>query len=279
MTDIPGSTPVGNPPAIVENPGSQPWYATIENPEVRGFAELKKWDSPAAAIESYRNLEGKLGAPPERLLKLPEKGDDPAWQDIYSKVGLGRPEKPEDYGIAVPEGIPPEYAQHMSKIAHDAGVPKKMLDALVKANAEFATAEEARIQAQEKVASDQAIAGLKSTWGGLYDQNVELARRSAAEMGVTVGLDTNKLQAIEGAIGTADFLRLFAAVGSKNHQEGRVLEGSSNPTFGPMSPEAATAKFNLLIQNPEWSKKAMTPGTAEHAERIMLSNIRAGAKV
>lgn len=277
MTDVQGSAPAGNP-AITETPGSQPWYASIENPDLKGFAELKKWDSPAAAIESYKNLEQKLGAPPERLLKLPEKGDDPAWQDIYSKVGLGRPEKPEDYGIQVPEGIPPEYAQQMSKVAHELGIPKKMLDGLVKANAEFAAAEEARIQAQEKVQAEQAIAGLKNAWGGTYEQNVELARRSAAELGSTVGLNTEKLQAIEGAIGTADFLKLFAAVGSKNHQEARVLEGNQTNQFGPMSPEAATAKFNMLIQNSDWAKKAMTPGTAEHAERIHLSNLRAGVR-
>lgn len=278
MTDNTGSVDTtGNPAAVTATPGTEPWYAAIENPELKGYAELKGFKDPSAVLDSYRNLETKLGAPPDRLLRLPEKPDAPEWQDIYNKVGLGRPGKAEDYGIQVPEGIDPSYATKMAQVAFETGVPKRHLDALIKANADFANAEETRIQEMERVAGEQAITGLKQSWGGLYDQNVELARRSAAEMGTTVGLDAEKLQAIEGALGTADFLKLFAAVGSKNNQEARVLDGVTQTGFS-MSPEAAAAKMNSLMQDGPWYEKWKAGGAQERAEFTKLSHIKAGYK-
>src|SRR5690349_8033208 len=103
----PGSTPGGDG----GNPGGDAkWYSGFESPELRGFVETKGWKDPGAAVESYRQLEKTIGVPAERLLKLPDKADAPEWKEIRAKVGVGAPEKPEDYGIPVPEGIDPGYA-------------------------------------------------------------------------------------------------------------------------------------------------------------------------
>lgn len=278
MSDNNGSVDTGNPATIVPPANDAPWYASIENPDLKGFAELKGFKDPAAVLDSYRNLETKLGAPPDRLVKLPEKPDDPAWSEVFSKVGLGRPAEAKEYGLQVPEGVDPGYARAMEQAAFDAGVPKKHLAALVEANAKFAAAEDARVKALEEVKSAQDIAALKQSWGGLYEQNVELGRRAAAEMAAAVGLEAPELSEIEGAIGTAKFLKLFAAVGSKNNQEAAFREGGPGNTSFGMSPEAANVRFNELMLNPEWVKKALTPGTAENAEKTKLSHIKAGYK-
>src|SRR4051812_22872278 len=104
MTDTTGSANAGNPDANASGTvdatttaattttttaaANAPWYGGVADAELRGFAELKGWKSPDDALVSYRNLEKLQGVPPERLLKLPEKADDPAWSEIHGKLGF-----------------------------------------------------------------------------------------------------------------------------------------------------------------------------------------------
>src|ERR1041385_7113969 len=80
----------GNPPPAGGAGGTPPpanWYSSITDAEDRGFIENKKYPDLAHMVKAHRSLESHLGAPKERLITLPEKADDPKWNEIYGKLG------------------------------------------------------------------------------------------------------------------------------------------------------------------------------------------------
>lgn len=229
----------------------QPWYSGFEDPVLRGKVELKGWKDPKAAIESYFALESHVGVPPDRLIKLPEKADDPGWVDIKKRLGMSAPDKPEDYGLTAAEGGDPEFAKTMAGVFHKAGLTKDQSAILQADWNKTITDIDARQAAANKVKGEAELATLRNEWGGAYDASVEAARRAATEVGPLAGMTAEDLSALEGAVGTAKFLKMFAAVGSKNNTEadfhGAADAGGAK---GFMSPDVARARIETLKADP-----------------------------
>lgn len=256
--------------------GDQPWFAKFENADLRGYAELKQWKDESAVVESYRNLEKHMGAPAERLLKLPEKPDDPGWKAIHDKLGFGVPDSVDGYNLEVPEGAGPEFATKAKEWALKNGIPPRMMEGLSKDWNQFmidaSKAEVEAIKAQETA----DLTSLRQTWGQQYDSSVELARREAAEQAKISGLDADGLNKIEAAVGTAAFLKLFASIGSKTQGEAHVHGDSGTGTFR-MSPEAAQAKINQLKGDATFFARFQKGEAQALQEWQTLNRIAAGA--
>ena len=57
MNDVVVDTPV-TPEVTTETAApTESWYGGFENESLRGIPEIKGWDSPETAVESYHNLE------------------------------------------------------------------------------------------------------------------------------------------------------------------------------------------------------------------------------
>lgn len=259
------------------NPNAQTWYSGIENPDVRGFIETKGWKDPGAVVESYRQLETTIGVPADRIIKLPAKPEDPGWKEARARVGFSVPDKAEDYGLPVPEGIDPGYAAKVSAKALELGIPKQMLVGLAEwQNNEMA----AMIQADQLAAQQQSEADmttLRAEWGEQFDNSSELARRAVKEFGGFAKLDESSLNAMEGAMGTASFLKMWAAIGSKMG-EGKFVDAGDHSTNAAMSPDGAQARINQLMGDKAWFERWNAGGAAERAEWDRLNRIAAGAK-
>lgn len=232
-----------------------PWFAGFEDPVLRGKAEANGWKSPEDAVKNYANLEKHLGVPADRLLKLPEAADAPEWKEIRTKLGWpAAPEKAEDYGITAPEGMDPTFATEVSKVMHKLGLTKEQASGLVQWNSEFG-AQLGEKETQRLAAEDQlGLAELRTKWGQQYDGSVALARRAGQELSAVAGLTPEQLSAMEGAVGTAAFLRLFAAAGSQNNKEAAFhgSEGAGSSTGTMMSPDVAKAEIERLKGDPEF---------------------------
>lgn len=275
MTDTNGSADAGNPGGQTAPPEqNQPWYSSIDNPDLRGFAELKKWENPGAVIESYRNLESHIGVPADRLLKLPDKADAPEWKAIHEKLGFAAPEKADDYTIHVPEGASPDFANQAKTWAHKHGIPARMMEGLsqdwntwVQGQME---AETQSIQAQEQADLQQ----LQRDWGSQYAGSVELARRAARDS----GFDEGTLSKFEASVGTAAFMRFWAKQGSMTHAEAGA-HGTENPgrTGFALSPEAAQAKIDQLKGDKDFFKRYSAGDVGAVNEWQTLNKIAAGA--
>jgi hypothetical protein len=269
---------IETPPAPVAGQGAAAagaptaWHGT----DYAALVQTKGWKSPDDALKSYAELETFRGAPAERLLKLPEKPDDPAWADVRKRVGWSAPEKPEDYGIAVPDGFPAEYAQTIAATAHKLGVPKDTLLALAAENDKFVQAQLQQQDAQLKerlTAADQAFAKEN---GAKHAEVSELVQRTLAKSGLTPEAVSavEETLALQGDGSAVLAFRKFLATAAQAGRESPIhTDGAGG---GAMSAEQAKQALATKRQNVEWVSKALTRGTTEAEENIRLNIIATG---
>lgn len=250
------------PAAPAPTGGEQPWYSTIQDESIRGYAELKGWKDPSAAIDSYRNLEKLRGVPEHELLRMPKEGDQDAWGQFYSR--LGRPETPDAYELPVPDGDDGAFAGEAAKWMHEAGLSKSQAHKLAEMNNQFITAQVTQYEANLAAQQDREMGELKTEWGSAYDQNVEIARRGAKQFGMAEKMLDN----IEEAIGTKAMLSLFHNIGSKigEHQ---FKTGEGDGGF-ILSPAAAKERIAQLNGDREWANKYLSGGQKEKSEMERL---------
>lgn len=253
------------------------WYSNVQDADLRGFAELKGWDSPDKALNSYRNLEKFQGLPPERLAKIPEQADAAGWAEFNKRFGWSAPEKAEDYGLKAPEGMPSELLGPLAEKLLGRKVPAEMAKGIVDdyyaIMAESMKGEDTRL--------DQANANetvqLKSEWGANYDQLAQLADRAQTEFGKKAGISDDHMALMREAMGPRAFNKLWAEIGSAVGEAKFVEGGSVAPTA--MTPEAAQARLNQLGQDREWFKRYEAGGIPERQEFSRLMAIKANAAI
>ncbi len=240
------------------------WTVSL-NDDLKGYVQNKGFKDPASALESYRNLEKLMGAPKERLLKLPEKAEDPAWSEIWGK--LGRPEKPEEYNIPMPEGGgDKEFAEWAKGTFHKLGISKAQAETLVKEWNGFSGN-------QSKAAQDAATAknvsddkALKAEWGQAYEQHTNLAKRAVKEFGV----DGETIDKLEKALGFAGVMKHFHSVGSKLG-EAAYVSGNSGGGFGNvLAPAAARNQIETLRGDPDFVRRYTSGDPAAKAKMDQL---------
>src|SRR6185312_6464277 len=165
--------------------------------ETRTWVEAKGFKDPANLSESARNLE-KLTGDLNSIVRLP-KADaadyDAQMAQVYAK--LGRPEKPADYKLPVPQGADPKFAEEAAGWFHEAGLNPKQANALAaKWEAKFQASTKAQ---QDKDAARDAtqMAELKTEWGQNYDANAALVEKAAQGF----GMNRDQLLALRQAMG------------------------------------------------------------------------------
>lgn len=273
MTENNGSATGGQPGAAgAGGTGGGEWYAGISDEGLRGYVQTKGFKDPGALAESYRNLEKLQGVPQERLLRLPDKSDAPEWGDVWAK--LGRPEDPKGYELK--HDGDPAFADRMAAKMHQLGIPKSAAQGL---NAEWNAyvAEIIEADTNAKKAADVAdMDKLKGEWGQTFDANVEAGRRAGREF----GLNEEQFAQISGALGSAQTLKLFQAIGSKlGEAKGFDPAGGGQGSSGfSQSPEQARARIGELQRDKDWVQRYLNGGSAEKDEMQRLQRTAAGSQ-
>lgn len=236
------------------------------------FADLvtaKGWKGPDDVLKSYAELEKFRGAPPDRLIRLPEKPDDPAWTEIRSRVGLRGPDRPEDYELAAMDGLPKELADRFAKKAHELGVPKEMLRALAAEN--DAITREYMQQQDGLVRSriEDLEREMSQVHGQRYAEVNELAVRELQRLGIEPAVveEIETTLAARSPAALRAVRQLLIDVGMAR-REAPFHEGATLRM--PVTGESAAARLKSLQQDPEWVAKALTRGTPQAEERIAL---------
>lgn len=226
-----------------------------------GFVQNKGFKGPADTVSAYRNLEKLMGAPAERLIKLPE-GDDPAqWRGVYERLGAGK--TVEDYKLPVPQGDNGEFAKTAANWFHEAGVPVKTAQKLAENwNKHVADLTTAQGKAQaEKDAAEATV--LRGEYGPKYDEMTQRVDRAAA----TFGMSTDELLALKATLGPAKAMKFMDRIGSKLGVDDTLIGAEKGAGFGASSPEAARSRIAELRADKAWVAK-YTSGDAE-AKREM----------
>lgn len=268
-----GTTPPGDttttPPV-----GGTPWFGADHAPLV----QTKGWKAPDDVIKSYGDLEKFVGAPADRLIKLPEKADAPEWGDIRARVGWKAPEKPEDYGIKTPDGQPPEYAQAITTAAHKLGVPKDTLLALAAENDKYVQGEMARREALYTQRAAATETEIKAKLGDKYVENTELVQRELTRL----GLDADAVASIEAAAAmhgdgkALTALRMLLAEHANSRKEQTLHQGGGGSGSNPAT---AKATLDAKMADAAWSAQALRRGTPEAIERMQLIAAASGTQM
>lgn len=246
----------------------QDWTASF-NDDVRGMVQTKGWKSPADAINSYANLERLLGADKAgRGIVIP-KDDAPGeeWGQFYGK--LGRPEKPEDYKIAVPDGDTGEFASAAASKFHELGISAKQAKGLEEFWGEFGSSAMQASEAKFEQQSAVDLQDLKKEWGQAFDAKAELARRARMESGLT----EDEGKAIERALGLKKAAEVFSFLGKQfGESEAKGMDGARSVGFGA-TPADAKARIAALSNDKEWTAKYLSGNVDAKAEFERLHRI------
>lgn len=256
---------------------NQPWFSGYDD-DSKGFVTAKGWDkldagaALAQAVKGYRGAESMLGVPADQVLKLPGANAKPEdWRPIWAK--LGAPEKPDDYGLPVPDGADPTFAKTAAAWFHEHGVPKAAAVAIAsKWNEHIAGSEAAQLDAWNK-RFDEEMNALKSDWkGDDFAKNSDLAKRVMKHTGWT----SEQLTAMERALGPRAFLQGFAKFGGMVGEHRFV--GDAGSTQFAQSPEAAKARIDALMKDGAWQEARGKGDADKQAEWTKLHEIAYGTE-
>lgn len=163
---------------IIEDIGS---WDQVKGQIPEDLQEEKMWanvkDVPGL-LKSYAHAQKSMGG----AVKVPaDDADETEWNEFYEKIG--RPETPDGYDIEWPErenvDWDPDLQQQFGKLAHDIGLNKKQVKALVA----FEDGRIGEIADTGSKAIKAAEDHLKDEWGGNFTRNVAYAQRAVGHIG------------------------------------------------------------------------------------------------
>jgi hypothetical protein len=170
---------------------------------------------------------------------------------FYTK--LGRPEKPEEYGYKLPEGLTEDRLDKARidawrKEFHDAGIPKASAERFLNKFLadEFGTVQ-SREQAKAKELETNELA-IKQEFGVKFDEKVNFARLALREFG-NDGL--SGLLEQTGLGSHPEVVKFFAKIGEGLADHRAVSgQGSQGNSFGsPAMAQQALTEFNANAEN------------------------------
>jgi hypothetical protein len=229
-----------------------PWWDNLPEP-LKNTAAAKNWKDPAAAVESYVNLEKIMGADAAgRTVMLPKADATPDEIGTFYK-SLGVPEKAEQYELKVPQGLQQEVVDNSKAWMHEAGVPPALEQRLVDA---VAKAEAAKMAEWEK-ASKQEMNDMALEWGAKFDDNAEVARRAFRHGGLTA----DQVEKVEMAIGTKTMMTMFHKLGVNLGEAEAPAPGQGGGQF-VMNKAEASRRLSQLQASPEFQARHLSPNIA-----------------
>lgn len=257
-------TPSTNEVPITVSDGTPPAQATEWfngfNDELKGYVQTKGFKDPQTVVESYRGLEKLMGAPKDRILKLPEKADAPEWNDIYAK--LGRPQDGTGYKFELPKDTNPAFESWARENFHKLGLTKAQGEALMKGYMELNSNHQNELTSQKQSAFQNQEAALKKDWGAAYDQNVQAARIAANQF----GFSAEAIDTLQDAMGYDGVMKFLSNLGSKVG-EAQFVGNNTGNGFGVLTPQQAMNEIRELKNDKEFISRYAN-GDREAVQRI-----------
>lgn len=165
---------------------------------------LAKFKRPEALAKSYAELE--------KLRSYPELEDASRMALFRSFVGL--PEKPEDFHLARPEGIPEDcwnedLAGSMARVAHEYGVPSRAMEALAETyGRQYADyLEQSETSGQES--KQEAEESLRRDWGNDFDKARAEAVSAVRILSEKAGISSSDILEDPGLASNPVFIKMM----------------------------------------------------------------------
>lgn len=252
---------------------SADWAAGLSD-DNRALVESKRWHGEDRielnrAFDAYRDMEGNL----DRSIPVPGDDATPGERDAFERR-LGRPDTPDGYEFALPDGLPDSfpYSEELAGQFRDwsfrAGVPAKAAQSLhddyVRELANMQHAETERLTAAE----DQSHRDLVSDWGEAegegFRRNVILADRALNRLGLSEVMREFGVIGADGGVRDARMVKALARIGSELYAEDNLhgaAGGGENPFAGDNP--------NLTEQSRLIREARADPARAAHVRSLM----------
>lgn len=246
-------------------PANNSWLDSFDA-DTKEYVNQKNFKDPKDVIESFRNLEKLRGVPQERLLKLPEKADDPTWNDVYTK--LGKPATPEGYGFNPKDPNNAGFTNWAKDAFHKLNLTSAQGQELVKQFNDYQDQVESASKEEYANKVQSQTLNLKKEWGGAYQQNMVQAQMAYKQLGIPdVAIDS-----LEKSIGFDGVMKLFHTLGTRVMEHGYVSGSGSGFGEGTvLTPAQAQARIKALKQDGEWTQRYLKKESkaVEEMERLM----------
>lgn len=242
-----------------------PWFDAYE-PEIKSFVAAKgldKLDQGAAlatALKSYFNTEKFVGAPAEKLLRLPDSHADPVFQTTYDRLtGMIPPPTADSYkfdGLQFKDGAALGDAD--AAFLRDFGVKHRLSPEAIRelgAGMIARADEDAGAVSNDKETRRAANqVALRNHWGGHYDQKAFAAKQVAENLGFSPRMFEDMAdQPAEDYVKNMEKLAQL----SQQLNEAAILRTGSvvrDPLAG-MTPEQAQQEWDRLKADPEFCRR------------------------
>jgi hypothetical protein len=225
-------------------PADVPAWAAPYPDELRQTVVGKGWKEPADAVKAYAELHKMFGADRHgRTVVLPtDENDKAGWDGVWNK--LGRPEKPEGYGLDKLEKADPGLVKWAAGTFHELGVPARLATGLAQKWGEYVGGMAGQQQAEELKLADGRV--LPAGSPDPRDENFQT------------------LVKLENALGTKRMYELFHAQGQRLGELRSPMTGDGGGGGGlPATAEGARAEITRLGRDEEFQRKAAVEGSTE----------------
>jgi len=234
--------------------------------EQSALVSVKGWGGAGDVLRDYQQLEGAVGTPPERLLRLPaDPNDTEAMGAIYRR--LGHPETAEGYefpAVEVPEGQV-DLMPWFRESAHKRNMPSGMAEGMVQDYLAFAQEQAAKHVEALNLRDQTELDALKTEWGGAYTERTAAATKFYA----AVGMDQATKERLEDAMGSKWFLEFGSVVGLAIGEANFVTTDSGSSDLGGKTPIQAKAELDTLMMDKDWAEKAMNREGSPEREHFL----------
>jgi len=264
MTE-PTPTPTPSPtPTPTPDPTPTAWHTGVA-PEVLGFWQNKGLpldDAKSFGVkltELYQNAEKFIGAPPDRLVKLPAVDAKPEEFRAYYER-LGAPKEAKDYDLSAVTD--PVIGDSLRAIMHERGVSKDAASAIASS---FAKALEAKTATQTtldagKLAEERAA--LEKNWGGKDSSTYQYNHLQAMEGARRLGITPEAVKALESQLGYAGVMDAMRKIGAVRREDIFVQTPGGGPAGQVTTREGAMARKEELMGDKAWAAR-FTAGDAQ----------------
>lgn len=234
--------------------------ALRQDPTISGYADL---DSLA---KSHVSLQKMLGAK-DRLLQLPgEDATEEQRNEFWSK--LGRPDAPDGYSLADPEGLPEgspgvneELVNGFRAKAHEAGLTSAQANELYSWFRQTEAGALSQMTEQREAQAAEARQTLQREWGAAFEDKLAAAESVLADQPE----EFTEFLKTSGLNNHPHMVRLLAQLAEASQEDGPRAGGASG---GKMTPDQAMAEVNRLRGDEAFRKAWMDQNHPGHDDAV-----------
>jgi hypothetical protein len=259
------------------------WHEGKVDPTIVGFWQNKGIDpaDPVAVAtkltEFYRNAEGKIGAPPEEMIRIPKPNAAEADIKAYWQR-IGVPAEAKEYDLSTVKMGGKELETAFSEVIrgalHAGRVPKDRAAEIAAPLIKHLEAQEtARLAERTAIVKEQQEA-LDKNWGTNKAYNLAIAERTLQDHGKAAGLTPEQTKqawdalTTVGGIGASYALEMLRSMGQRMGEAPFVTpQPGNNSNSGVMSVDQAIAEIESLKSDKAFYKSMVLDKSVEAKRR------------